>query len=273
MIVSAACVVPRARVAPRGVPRGAPRRASPSSREETVSARPLQMEPTCRIPRAASRDARRATVRAASRGDVAAPSASISASSHDGTAHRDDPTATHSASRPPRGFEAPAFAIPRAARRRRARRGRRRGQPAREPLRARARGRDRRGRGRAARRLRRAGAVFRRPPADRRVARRGGGVTRGREHRARRRGVGDGVSVQEEHALRGVHHQQATATRVAVRARRDGNSDRRGIGVRVGRRRARRDQLPRRARRRRGGGEVPGRPEGARGESAGVGRG
>jgi S1-C subfamily serine protease len=60
------------------------------------------MEPTCRIPRAASRDARRATVRAASRGDVAAPSASNSASSHDGTAHRDDPTATHSASRPPR---------------------------------------------------------------------------------------------------------------------------------------------------------------------------
>lgn len=102
MIVSAAFVVPRARVAPRGVPRGAPRRASPSSREETVSARPLQMEPTCRIPRAASRDARRATVRAASRGDVAAPSASNSASSHDGTAHRDDPTATHSASRPPR---------------------------------------------------------------------------------------------------------------------------------------------------------------------------
>ena len=101
MIVSAACIVPNARVSARGVPRGAPRRAAPSS-PETVSAR-LQIVATCRLPRAASRDARRATVRPASRVDVIAPSVSISASNHDGTALRDDPThQAHSASRAPR---------------------------------------------------------------------------------------------------------------------------------------------------------------------------
>ena len=101
MIVSFAQIVPNARVAPRGVPRGKPRRAAPSSRE-TVSTHPTQIFPTCRLPRAASRDARRVTARAASRGDVVAPSVSISGSNRDGTAHRDDPTATHSASRAPR---------------------------------------------------------------------------------------------------------------------------------------------------------------------------
>ena len=102
MIVSFAQIVPNARVAPRGVPRGKPRRAAPSSRE-TVSTHPMHpIFPTCRLPRAASRDARRVTARAASRGDVVAPSVSISGSNRDGTAHRDDPTATHSASRAPR---------------------------------------------------------------------------------------------------------------------------------------------------------------------------